>query len=284
MATFTNQATLTYSGNVIDSNVVRGELVEVLSATKTAIQNSYSPGGTVTYVINILNAGTTVFNGLTITDDLGGYPFSGTTKYPLEYVSGSVHYYKNGEIQSAPTVAEGPPLTISGIQVPAGGNATVIYEASVTEYAPPGLEESVTNTATVSGDGLGTPLTAMETVGSASSPALTISKSICPATVTENGQLTYTFVIQNTGNLAVTASDLASVSDVFNPILESITATFNGASWTNPDNYTYSAETGIFETVAGQITVPAASYTQNDETGTWETTPGVSTLTVTGTV
>ncbi len=284
MATFTNQATLTYGGNVIDSNVVTGELIEVLSATKTAVRESYSPGGTVTYVISILNAGTAALSGLTITDDLGGYLFNGSTRYPLEYVSGSAHYYKNGEIQTAPTIAAGPPLAISGIQVPAGGNATVVYEAMVTEYAPPGLEESITNTATVSGDGLGTPLTAMETVGVVSSPSLTISKAICPATVTENGQLTYTFVIQNSGNLAITASDLASVGDVFKPVLASVAVAFNGISWTNPDNYTYDAETGVFETVAGQITVPAASYTQNAETGIWETTPGVSTLTVSGTV
>ncbi len=284
MATFTNQATLTYGGNVIDSNVVTGELIEVLSATKTAVRESYSPGGTVTYVISILNAGSTAWNELTITDDLGGYLFNGLTKYPLEYVLGSAHYYKNGVIQAAPTVAAGPPLTISGIQVPAGGNATVIYEAAVTEYAPLGSEESITNTATVSGEGLGTPLTAMETVGTASLPSLTISKAICPATVTENGQLTYTFVIQNAGNLAITAADLASVSDVFKPVLTAITVNFNGMNWTAPDNYTYSAETGVFETAAGQITVPAASYTQNAETGIWETTPGVSTLTVSGTV
>ena len=34
MATFTNQATLTYNGNVITSNIATGEIIEVLSATK----------------------------------------------------------------------------------------------------------------------------------------------------------------------------------------------------------------------------------------------------------
>ena len=37
-------------------------------------------------------------------------------------------------------------------------------------------------------------------------------------------------------------------------------------------------------TVAGQITVPAATYTQDPTTGVWTITPGVSILTVTGTV
>ena len=33
MATFTNQATLRYNGNVVNSNITTGELLEVLSAT-----------------------------------------------------------------------------------------------------------------------------------------------------------------------------------------------------------------------------------------------------------
>ena len=51
MATFTNQATLRYNGNVVNSNITTGELVEVLSATKTAVIDSYEPGSDVTYVL-----------------------------------------------------------------------------------------------------------------------------------------------------------------------------------------------------------------------------------------
>ena len=36
MATFTNKATLTYNDGAVDSNTVTGELLEVLSLTKTA--------------------------------------------------------------------------------------------------------------------------------------------------------------------------------------------------------------------------------------------------------
>ena len=42
--------------------------------------------------------------------------------------------------------------------------------------------------------------------------------------------------------------------------------------------------TGQFATVAGQITVPAATYSQDPATGVYVVQPGVSTLTVTGTV
>ena len=53
MATFTNQATLRYNGNVVNSNITTGELLEVLSATKTAVIDTYSQGSDITYVINI---------------------------------------------------------------------------------------------------------------------------------------------------------------------------------------------------------------------------------------
>ena len=68
-------------------------------------------------------------------------------------------------------VTQGPPLSITGISVPAGGNATVIYEAALNEYAPLGIEAAVTNTATVSGTGI-TPVTAAETVNAEAAPNL----------------------------------------------------------------------------------------------------------------
>ena len=48
MATFYNQATLSYNGNTTTSNITTGELVEVLSATKTAVQTEYQQDDTPT--------------------------------------------------------------------------------------------------------------------------------------------------------------------------------------------------------------------------------------------
>ena len=44
MATFYNQATLSYNDNVINSNIVTGEIVEVITATKTAVPTTYNIG------------------------------------------------------------------------------------------------------------------------------------------------------------------------------------------------------------------------------------------------
>ena len=52
MATFTNFATLSYNGGTTTSNIVTGELLETLSATKTAVSNDYTSKDDVTYVIS----------------------------------------------------------------------------------------------------------------------------------------------------------------------------------------------------------------------------------------
>ena len=284
MAIFTNQATLSYNNTITNSNVAVGELLEVLSITKTAVSDDYSAGDNVTYVISIVNSGATAFTGLTLTDDLGGYTFGTDTVYPLSYVDGSLRYYINGTLQPSPTVTAGPPMTIAGITVPAGGNAILVYEAEVTQFAPLATDGEITNTASVTGGGVSTPLSASETITAAADSNLTITKSISPQTVTENSRVTYTFVIQNTGNTAIIATDNATVTDVFNPILTDLAVSFNGVAWTSPADYTYNEATGEFATNAGEITVPAATFAQDPTTGAWVVTPGVSILTVTGTI
>ena len=113
MATFTNQATLTYSGGTTSSNITTGELLEVLTASKTAVVPTYRSGRPITYLITLVNSGAAALNGLTVTDDLGGYAFNGGTVYPLTYTAGSVRYYQNGVLQTAPAATAGPPLTVT---------------------------------------------------------------------------------------------------------------------------------------------------------------------------
>lgn len=283
MAQFTNTAQLAYRGGVVNSNAAQGEVLEVYSAVKTAIRPLYTRGGDVTYAISIVNGGTTPLSGLTVTDNLGAAPFGQTTVYPLSYADGSIRLYINGVLQSpAPTVTAGPPLTISGLNIPAGGNAVLLYEADVTPYAPPATGGSIVNTATVSGEGFA-PITASETVTPEARPELSISKAVDPVPVTENGRLTYTFLIQNYGNTAATADDNVVVSDVFDPVLSDLTVTLNGAALTEGTQYTYTPASGSFATTAGAITVPAATFAQ-DANGAWVISPGAAILTVTGTV
>ena len=284
MAIFRNQATLSYGGNVTTSNVVTGELQQDVSVTKYAVTDTYTQDEVLTYVISLVNTGSTPLTDVTVTDDLGAYTAGGTTFVPLDYVAGSVNYYVDGVIQAPPTVISTNPLTFEGINVSAGGNTFLVYEARVNEFAPPVQGGTVTNTVVVTGTGLPASIQASETVTAASEAFLTIGKSLSPTTVSEGDRLTYTFVIQNFGNTPVVATDNATVTDTFDPILSALTVTYNGALWTEGVEYTYDEATGVFSTVPSAILVPAATYTQDPVTGAWSVIPGVSTLVVVGTV
>lgn len=283
MATFTNSATLSYNGNTINSNTVTGNIVEVLAVTKTAVDNSYNANDALTYIISITNSGTTPVTGVTVVDDLGAYPFNGTTLTPLDYVDGSVLYYANGVLQPAIVPATVNPLTFNGISVPANGNVMLVYDATANAFAPPDAQGSIQNEATVSSTDITAPITAQETVAVANEADLSITKSLSPLNVTENSEITYTFIIQNVGNTQTIATDNVTVSDIFDPVLSNITVTLDGAVLPAA-SYSYDETTGAFATVPGAITVPAATFLQNALTGAYTVTPGVSVLTVTGTI
>ena len=284
MATFYNQATLSYSGRAVTSNITTGEIVEVLSVTKTALTETYRIGDTVTYVISLTNSGATPVTGLTVTDTLGAYTTeTGVTVTPLTYTEGSLRYFTNGALRPTPTVEAGPPLTVTDVSVPAGGYAHLVYQTTVNDFAPPTTDGTLTNLVSVSGGGI-TPVTAEETITAEDGALLTITKSVSPAVVPENGQLTYTFVIRNLGNAPAVATDDVTITDAFNPALSDIAVTLNGAALTEPTDYTYEEATGLFATVPGRITVPAATYTSDPTTGEWIITPGIATVTVTGSI
>ena len=285
MATFYNQATLSYGGNVVNSNTTEAELLSGLTLTKTAISDTYTAGGNVVYAITLSNMGGGAYTGLTVTDNLGAYDLAGGgTAVPLDYVDGTLLYYLNGVLQPTPTVTAVGDLEISGINLPANSTATFIYEARANEFAPVAAGSTITTTASTNGGvGVGV-ITADATIGIRATTQLTIAKAVCPAVITDNDTVTYTIIVQNLGNTPVIATDGVIISDVFNPVLTGLTVTLDGTELTEGTGYTYNVATGEFATVDGVVTVPAATYTQDPTTGAVTTAPGVTILTVSGTV
>ena len=283
MATFYNQATLSYNGTVASSNITSGEILEVLSAEKDAVSDSYSQESENVYMISIVNSGSVCYSGLTVTDNLGAYSFGedGSTAVPLTYREGSLVYYVNGVKQPEPAVTTISPLTVTGINVPAGGNAMLVYAASANSFAPMGTDADIENTAVISGAGF-EPVTVSETISYSDGIDLAISKSLSPAAVEENGEVTYTFIIQNFGTASAEAADNVVFSDSFTPALSGLTAEFNGTPWVSGTNYAYDPDTGVFTSLDGEVTVPAASFSQSDTTGVWSVQAGVSTLVIKG--
>ena len=282
MAIFYNQANLSYRGLITTSNVTVGEIRSTLSISKTAVVESYAPGGTVTYAISLTNGGAAL-TGINVTDNLGAYTLGAVTLVPLDYVAGSVRYYVNGVLTTPPTVNPGPPLSLEGLNIPAGANVLILYEARVNSYAPREAGSTITNTATVTSCTTGEGDTTTETVTVLSEAELSITKSLCPTTVTCGENLTYTFVIQNSGNAAVVATDDMVITDIFTPAFTTVDVVFNGTTLVRDTDYTYNELTGEFATLPGALTVPAATFTRAED-GSVSVTPGVSVLTVTGTV
>ena len=282
MATFFNQATLSYNGTVTSSNITSGEIIDVLSVSKNAVSDTYTVGSENVYIISIVNTGSSCYRDLTVTDNLGEYSFGENgTAVPLTCRESSLTYYVNGVQQTDPAVISVSPLTVAGIHVPAGGNAMLIYSADTNSFAPLGAGAEIVNKATVSGDGI-SDITASETLAYAEGVDLAISKSLSPAAVEENGEVTYTFVIQNFGAVPVAAADNVVFNDVFDPALTELTAEFNGEPWISGTNYAYDPDTGVCTSLDGQITVPAAQFIQNEETGEWSVQAGVSTIIIKG--
>ncbi|MBE6645589.1 MAG: hypothetical protein E7612_09500 [Ruminococcaceae bacterium] len=285
MATFYNQATLSYAGNVVNSNTTEAELLSGLELTKRSVTESYTAGSEVVYAVTLSNMGSVSYNALTISDDLGAYALSDeTTVVPLTYVDGSILYYLNGILQPAPTVSTVGNLVIEGINLPPNSTATFIYATKSNEFAPVSTGSVITNTVTTNG-GLGVgEITATATVNVLESPELTIAKAVCPAVINDNERVTYTIIVQNLGNVPINATDGVIIRDTFSPILSELTVELNGTALEEGTGYTYNAASGEFATIDGVITVPAATYTQDLATGTITTTPGVTVLTITGRV
>ncbi len=281
MATFTNRATLTYSGGTTVSNTVTGTVNETLTLTKTALVDTYSSTSRLVYILTLINSGASLTN-LTLTDDLGGYTVNGNTVYPLAFTEGSIAYFVDGVLQATPDVTAGPPLTVSGISLPAGADATIVYEADITAFAPLAEGSTVTNTVTVSGTVSDT-VTASETVTAESAPSLSIIKSLSPVQVGEDGAITYTFIVENSGNAEAVVTDDVVVSDIFDPVLAIVSVTLDGVTLEEGAGYTYNEDTGAFMTVQGVITVPAATFEQNED-GSYTVIPGRTVLTVSGTI
>lgn len=282
MATFQNQASLTYNNSTVNSNIVTGEILEVLSLTKASLNTSYTAGDTVTYILSAVNSGTTAFSGVSITDNLGAYSFGTNELYPLSYVDGSAMLYIDGVMQPVTVNATESEVVFSGFTIPAGGNALISYQATVNGFAPLSGGSVIENTATLTAAGLSTPVTATAQVGVDSRPVLSITKGLTPESVPENGTLTYTLTLLNTG--AEPAVSGVTVTDTFNPILSDISVNYNGTPWTEGVNYTYDEATGLFTTLDGQISVTGAVFNQNIDTGLVTVTPGVAVIRITGTV
>ncbi len=152
-----------------------------LTLTKTANPTSLtSAGQSVTYSFAVINSGNVTITGLAISDAL--------------------------------TAPAGPAVTVTCPTTTLAPGAGVICSATYTATQADVDNGSINNTATATGTGAGgqsvTSAPSTATVPVTATPALTLTKSAAPTSLTSAGQtVTYSFLVKNTGN--VTVSSLA---------------------------------------------------------------------------
>ncbi|MCL1949811.1 MAG: isopeptide-forming domain-containing fimbrial protein [Turicibacter sp.] len=194
-----------------------------LNANKFASPSIVPPGGTIQYVISVVNNGTAPTTAFALAETLP----SGVT-----YVSGSATGTVNGmpaTITTGGTTSK--PTFTFGTQIPVGGSAQLTFSAKVSTSARNGAV--LVNNATVTPDGMTqVPVTDNGVTVTPLPNLVTASKSASPAQVAAGGLVTYTVTIPNTGTAATTALAVvdnlpSGVTYAGNPV-----ATVNGVSST----------------------------------------------------
>ncbi len=280
MATIiTNQATLNYRYGTATatavSNVATSVLNQILEITKDSLNSTYRIGQTVTYIITVTNNGSNESQPVTVVDDLGTYAINGNDVTPLTY-NGPAQLFINGVLESVltPEIEEGS-VTFNIPAIPAGGNAQIIYLATVNEFASGASGSQITNTATADSDcdcPCDEAVSDSNTITAEEFADVRIVKSVCPNPAVCDGELTYTFDIFNYGNIAATEVVL---TDTFIPPLTDIEVYVNG-TLIPEDDYSYINGTLTLpdEDSDLEISVPAASFAVDDETGNITLVPG----------
>jgi len=139
MAVFSNKANLKYNGKSIDSNTVYGNMPSSALLTKHHVESDYASGSTITYIINIVNISDAALTDISLV---------------------TIMFYLDGIMQPAPPLSSDGELTVNNLTIPSGSVATIIYQTTVAVLTP----VSITNTVTLSGDGLPSEISASDTI------------------------------------------------------------------------------------------------------------------------
>ena len=280
----TNQASLQYqygdTNATVLSNIATAVLAQPLSVEKTSLRDAYRAGDTPTFVLRVVNSGSTVLNNVTVRDDLGTFTSGTVSVTPYAFLPDAILFVdgvNNGVL--TPTGGEDE-IVFTIPTLPADTTALIVYEVALTEEAPLAAGESITNTVTATADGLTDSAQDSFTATAAEYADVTITKTMTPSVV-DGGRIVYTFDIENRGNAE---AENIVLRDAFDPAPESITVAVNGTILPATE---YSYVGGVL-TVPGAfgtpLSLPAAQITRNPATGNVIITPSALRITVTGTL
>jgi len=179
--------------------------VQSYSTTKTADTNEVVPGDTITYTITVVNTGTAPYTAdapATFSDDLSGVLDDAVYN---DDATGGAEY-------AAPVLSWSGALAV-------GETVTVTYSVTVND---PDTGDSVLPNAVVTGDGGNCPPGSDDPacVVLIPSGSFTVAKTASGATVDQDGTITYTVTVVNTGAVDYTTDAPASFSDDLSGVLD----------------------------------------------------------------
>ena len=227
-------------------------------------QGTFTPGGTVTYIVDVANGGPTAVTGATVTDTLPA-GISGAT-WTATYNVGST-----GPTSGTGSINATVNLAVRGIAV---------FRITATADANFPLDQVLTNTATVTGPGgVPDPNPDNNTATVTSTPAaltdLSVTKTDGQTQYVPGKPVTYTITVTNAGP---SFAPQAAVVDTLDPAIISSatwTAVFTGTGSTGTASGTGSISENIDLAVGG-----TAVYTVVAQTRSTATTSLVNTVTV----
>lgn len=283
MATqLTNFANLTYkygdSTESILSNTITTNLLDTygLTVQKFAHNTEWRPSENITYTIRVENTGIEPIYAFSFQDDLGGSDPS-----LLTYIDNSILMNRAGVITSIIPTSTAPLTVELSTPLIAGEVVTFTHVAKVRGDVGIDITE-ITNTVTAIGHEtsetgtviIATPATV--TIPKANYADLTIEKLVDKNVVVNGEDLTYTFRIENSGNIE--ATDVTIIDDLPTGFtIGSITSTTNGVT-TSFEAGDYSLDLNnrliLPTSIVKTISVPAATLAGN----------GVTIVTIEGTI
>ncbi len=278
--TINNSANITYKyGTSTDyalSNVAMTSLEEDygLSAVKTSQNSNWRPGENLTFNISITNDGIEPLYGVSVQDNLGDEL--------LSYVAGSARMLRNNVLTGVTPTSTSPLTFVIPNTLLASETVTFSYVAKVRSDISNDIAE-ITNEATVVGHETsisGSTITVIPspslTLPKASYAEVRIMKSVDKENIREGDTLTYTFELENSGNLeasnVVIEDDLPSafVINSVKSLTNEVETVFETTDYSLDENNKLILPTSITKT----ISVPARTTSGN----------GLTIVTIVGTI
>lgn len=276
-----NSATLTYNsgtdtGTAV-SNVVSTNLLDSfsLAVQKFTANDSWRPGENITYLVTVTNTGTQPLNAVEITDDSGG---AGEL---LSYVENSARLIRNGEVvQVTPT--DTSPLTIPLAEVlQSGESITVLYVSQVSAAVGDAVQE-ITNTVQALARRGAEGVVVESELDSVTIPRedfaqIDITKSVDKAVISSGDTLTYTFTIENSGNIPATNVVITDTLPEGFEITSIQSETDGVVTVYDEGDYTVSADNTLILPTGDAVTITVPARTQAGAGVTIVTVEGIVT-------